>query len=130
MLLTLLPYLFAALAAGGFWVYEKATIAGLRTEVSSLQSQIDDPTTGWRKQLSVCTENEGKYEVAIRDISAKMVELGEKQRDVAAAQAKVLAATAAGARTTADTVKSILAAPSRGPDVCANALAIQREPIP
>lgn len=130
MFVTLIPYLVAVLAAGGFWVYEKATIAGLRTEVSSLQKQIDDPTTGWRKQLTTCVANGVQYTTTLMMVGDQIKSLAAIQSGVVDEQKKVAAATAVGAKQTADAVHTILSAPPRGPDVCVNALAIQREPLP
>ena len=124
------PYILAALAAGGFWLWDRVTISSLRSEVSSLQQQIDDPMTGWRRQLAVCVGNNKNYDDAFKEVNTRLDDLGKKTDAVVAGQVQVGRQAAKDGQTTRNVVMDILSRPVPGVTTCDRALVIQREPLP
>lgn len=121
--------LFAALAAG-IYVVDQITISSLESRVTSLQQEIDNPETGWRRQLSVCVSNSKDQTEALREMSGRVAALGEQTKAVRDGQERLGNRTVAEAERVRDTVASIMSRPVEGPDACARALVIQREPLP
>lgn len=128
-MLGLLPYILAALVAGGVWVWDKTTISSLRERVTDLQQEIDNPMTGWRRQLAVCIQNADMYTTQIAIIDGKVVDLGKKTDEVIAAQARLGRQAVSDGKRLREDVMGFLNRPVEGETACDRALTIQRAPL-
>ena len=126
----LLPYALAAVLVAGVWLWDKATIASLRMQISNLQTEIDDPMTGWRRNLAVCIQNADMFSMQITIVNDKVDKLGEVTAAIQKDQKQLGINAQREGRALRDTVSSILTRPAEGATSCERALDILRAPLP
>ena len=125
----LLPYFLAAATVAGIWAWDRTTILSLRDRVTSLQEEIDNPMTGWRRQLAVCISNSDMFTMQIEIVDGKITELGRKTDDVIEAQARLGRQARDDGKRLREEVSDILTRPITGETTCERALTIQRAPL-
>ena len=130
MMLGLLPYLLAGALVVGIWAWDRVTISSLRGQVSTLQTEIDDPMTGWRRNLAVCIQNADMFSMELTLVGSKIDDLGKKADAIVADQKQLGIRTQRDGQMTRNVVLDILKQPVEGDTSCERSLNVLRAPLP